>query len=170
MEIIGLILSIIYFIWLGRLIAFGIRTAVQINANTAATAASLALLVEAMTPEAKQRILDATEKRAKEEKAKYQQMALPPSRFATYRNGKTTAWGYALIAIVIIGGFLFAFVHSSRAESTVQRDAPTTRFYDSRGKSTGSASQYGDQIKLYDDKGKLVGTISSSKDCGGCRK
>ena len=42
----------------------------------------------------------------------------------------------AFLVATIISGTAFA-------GSTVQRDAPTTRFYDSRGNSTGSASMTG---------------------------
>jgi hypothetical protein len=43
------------------------------------------------------------------------------------------------------------------AASTVQRDAPTTRFYDARGNVTGSASIYGNVTKFYALDGKLIG-------------
>jgi YD repeat-containing protein len=45
------------------------------------------------------------------------------------------------------------------AGSTEQRDAPTTRFYDARGKSTGSASTYGNTTKFYDERGNLIGSM-----------
>jgi hypothetical protein len=47
----------------------------------------------------------------------------------------------------------------SFAASTVQRDAPTTRFYDARGNVTGSASTYGNVTKFYAPR-RLVGTNS----------
>jgi hypothetical protein len=40
-------------------------------------------------------------------------------------------------AAVLAATFLAVFV--AHAESTIQRDAPTTRFYDNRGSVTGSA-------------------------------
>jgi hypothetical protein len=52
---------------------------------------------------------------------------------------------YCVIAAIII---LISTV-SSHAGSTVQRDAPTTRFYDSRGNVTGSASTYGNTTRFF---------------------
>jgi hypothetical protein len=46
------------------------------------------------------------------------------------------------------------------AESTVQRDAPTTRFYDSRGNLTGSATTYGNQTNFYAPNGTHTGTAT----------
>jgi hypothetical protein len=46
------------------------------------------------------------------------------------------------------------------AGSTVQHDAPTTRFYDSRGNSLGSASTYGNTTKFYDARGNLTGSAT----------
>jgi len=48
------------------------------------------------------------------------------------------------------------------AASTVQRDAPTTRFYDARGNVTGSASTYGNQTKFYAPDGKLIGSAATT--------
>jgi hypothetical protein len=59
----------------------------------------------------------------------------------------------AFLVATIISGTAFA-------GSTVQRDAPTTRFYDSRGNSTGSASTYGNTTKFYDARGNLTGSAS----------
>ena len=56
------------------------------------------------------------------------------------------------VAIVMAGAM------PAMAQSTTQRDAPTTRFYDSRGNVTGSASTYGNQTKFYDARGNHVGT------------
>jgi hypothetical protein len=42
--------------------------------------------------------------------------------------------------------------------STTQRDAPTTRLYDSRGNATGTASTYGNQTRSYDSRGHSLGT------------
>jgi YD repeat-containing protein len=47
------------------------------------------------------------------------------------------------------------------AASTVQRDAPTTRFYDARGNVTGSASTYGNVTKFYGADGRLVGCATT---------
>jgi hypothetical protein len=45
--------------------------------------------------------------------------------------------------------------------STVQRDAPTTRFYDSRGNVTGSASAYGTTTRFYAPDGKPIGSAQT---------
>jgi YD repeat-containing protein len=47
------------------------------------------------------------------------------------------------------------------AQSTTQRDAPTSRFYDARGNVTGSASTYGNVTKFYGKDGKLIGSTAS---------
>jgi hypothetical protein len=40
-------------------------------------------------------------------------------------------------------------------------DFPTVRFYDKSGRSTGSATTYsGGQTKVYDERGRLVGTAA----------
>lgn len=64
---------------------------------------------------------------------------------------------------------LLLLTTSALAESTAQRDAPTTKFYDSRGNKTGSATQYGDQIRIYDSRGNSIGVIAPSNKCGGCK-
>jgi YD repeat-containing protein len=51
---------------------------------------------------------------------------------------------------------------SAQHASTAQRDAPTTRFYDSRGNVTGSASTYGNQTRFYDARGNSVGTATNN--------
>src|SRR5262245_22504726 len=48
------------------------------------------------------------------------------------------------------------------SRSTMQRDAPTVRFYDSRGNVTGSASTYGNTTKFYAPDGKLVGSATNN--------
>jgi YD repeat-containing protein len=62
-----------------------------------------------------------------------------------------------IIAILILASWAFA----AHAGSTTQRDAPTTRFYDSRGNTTGTASTYGNQTRFYDARGNSVGTAVS---------
>jgi YD repeat-containing protein len=47
------------------------------------------------------------------------------------------------------------------AQNTMQRDAPTTRFYDARGNVTGSASTYGNVTKFYAPDGKLIGSATA---------
>jgi YD repeat-containing protein len=55
---------------------------------------------------------------------------------------------------------LIALSLPAHAGSTVQRDAPTTRFYDSRGNATGSASTYGNTTRFYDARGNSIGTAT----------
>jgi hypothetical protein len=52
---------------------------------------------------------------------------------------------------------LIATATPALAGSTVQRDAPTTRFYDSRGNSVGSATTYGNTTTFYGADGRVVG-------------
>jgi YD repeat-containing protein len=63
---------------------------------------------------------------------------------------------YCVVAAVVI---LVSTV-ASHAGSTVQRDAPTTRFYDARGNVTGSASTYGNTTKFYAPNGSPVGSTT----------
>jgi hypothetical protein len=63
-----------------------------------------------------------------------------------------------LIAIALI----VATAMPALAGSTTQRDAPTTRFYDSRGNATGSASSYGNTTNFYDSRGNKVGSSTSN--------
>jgi hypothetical protein len=63
------------------------------------------------------------------------------------------------LALLILAAMVLAT--PAMAGSTTQRDAPTTRFYDSRGNSTGSASTYGNQTKFYDARGNHVGTAQT---------
>jgi hypothetical protein len=67
-----------------------------------------------------------------------------------------------VIAAVILG---FALISSGAiaAESTMQRDQPTTVFRDSRGSITGRASTDSQgTIKFYDARGNVTGSASSS--------
>jgi hypothetical protein len=49
-ALLSFILTIVYVIWLGRLISFGVRTATRIAVATEATAASMALIVSRLPP------------------------------------------------------------------------------------------------------------------------
>jgi YD repeat-containing protein len=66
---------------------------------------------------------------------------------------------FALVAIVMWVAALVG-IAVAYAGSTAQRDAPTTRFYDSRGNLTGSASTYGNTTKFYAPDGRLVGSAT----------
>ena len=61
---------------------------------------------------------------------------------------------------LLIAATLAILAVPALAESTVQRDAPTTRFYDSRGNLTGSATTYGNQTNYYAPSGQHTGTAT----------
>jgi hypothetical protein len=65
---------------------------------------------------------------------------------------------YWLIVSALVLALVALWISAVRAESTVQRDAPTVRFYTADGKSAGSATTYGNQTKVYSPDGKHVGT------------
>jgi hypothetical protein len=73
MWIIGLILTIIYIVWLNRLIKFGIVTATRIAVASEISAANLAVLVQALSPEAMERVLAAQAVAAAPQQAAKQQ-------------------------------------------------------------------------------------------------
>jgi hypothetical protein len=84
--------------------------------------------------------------------------ALPPRQ-----PGKVKGLGTATIVVgvfvAVFGGLaVLGYVSAAHAAGTTQRDAPTTRFYDSRGNVTGSASTYGNQTRFYDARGNHTGT------------
>jgi hypothetical protein len=62
-----------------------------------------------------------------------------------------------LIAIAL----MIAVTSPALADSTTQRDAPTTKFYDSRGTITGSASTYGNTTNFYDARGNKIGSSTT---------
>lgn len=67
----------------------------------------------------------------------------------------------ALLAMIVIVILVVNLAHG--AELTTQRDAPTTRFYDSRGNATGSDTTYGNQTRFYDARGNSVGTATRQR-------
>lgn len=68
----------------------------------------------------------------------------------------------ALLWIIVIGLVTWASCEAIAA-STAQRDFPTVRFYDERGRPTGSATNYGSQIRVYGPDGKGLGTITDNR-------
>jgi hypothetical protein len=73
---------------------------------------------------------------------------------------RTGDWlGLPLLLGVGLGIALTLMAH---AESTAQRDAPTTRFYTSDGKSAGRATTYGTTTKFYAPDGRLVGSAAQN--------
>src|SRR5215831_16459530 len=76
MEIIVIVVSIISAIMVWRLIGFGVRSANSINKQTAATAAALQAIYDAMPAEAKQRSAVAAAERIAERKAERREWLL----------------------------------------------------------------------------------------------
>ena len=70
--------------------------------------------------------------------------------------------GSGILAAMLIT-VLAAVVSPAHAGSTVQRDAPTTRFYTPDGKSAGTASTYGNTTKFYGPDGKLTGSATRNR-------
>ena len=68
--------------------------------------------------------------------------------------------GIAVGVIGIATGMALSVTAAHCAESTMQRDAPTTRFYTPDGKSAGTASTYGNTTKFYAPNGSLVGSAT----------
>ena len=62
----------------------------------------------------------------------------------------------AVTAIVLI-----AAATAALADSTVQRDASTVRFYNPNGSTAGSATTYGNTTKFYAPDGKLTGSVTN---------
>jgi len=72
-------------------------------------------------------------------------------------------WPLSLIAIAVIAVTILglALISGARAESTMQRDQPTTVFRDSRGTVTGRASTDSQgTTTFYDARGNHVGSAS----------
>jgi hypothetical protein len=51
---------------------------------------------------------------------------------------------------------------AANAGSTVQRDAPTTRFYTPDGRSAGTASTYGNTTRFYGPDGRSLGSATTA--------
>lgn len=83
-----------------------------------------------------------------------------------FRPGQQRPNPIAIITLVLVGLLAFLWlisnVNVAHAESTTQRDAPTTNFYDARGNKTGSASTYGNTTNFYDSRGNKVGTATNN--------
>jgi hypothetical protein len=65
-------------------------------------------------------------------------------------------WQVVLILAVIVF-FGWMLTGHSHAQSTTQRDAPTTRFYTPNGSSAGSATTYGNTTTFYGANGGVTG-------------
>ena len=72
--------------------------------------------------------------------------------------GLIIAWVLAVgfVAFIILLGLRQRVM---AGEPTGQRDFPTQRFYTPDGRPAGSVTTYGTQSKLYDERGRLIGTI-----------
>lgn len=62
--------------------------------------------------------------------------------------------------LLLIAGVIYTFVEPAHP---AERDAPTVRFYDSRGNSTGTATTYGNVTKFYAPDGRLMGSAAATK-------
>jgi hypothetical protein len=67
-----------------------------------------------------------------------------------------------VIAATIILAGIVASQSEPLSHSTTQRDAPTVRFYDSRGNVTSSASTYGNTTRFFDARGNTIGRAYSN--------
>jgi len=88
----------------------------------------------------------------------------PPSK----KSGATNSENYSMkiptpptwIIPVLLGGMLVAlsFLHFAHAESTMQRDQPTTRYTDVHGSTVGTASTDSQGMTTFrDSRGSVVG-------------
>jgi hypothetical protein len=74
-----------------------------------------------------------------------------------------------VLALLVGSGILAAMLITalaaivSHADSTTQRDAPTTRFYTPDGKSAGSATTYGNTTKFYAPDGRSLGSATRTQ-------
>jgi hypothetical protein len=64
---------------------------------------------------------------------------------------------------ILIAIALIAAASPALAQSTTQRDAPTTRFYTPDGRSAGSATTYGNTRTFYDARGNVTGRAYNQK-------
>jgi hypothetical protein len=67
---------------------------------------------------------------------------------------------YAITGLIAALIVFACMISDASAQSTTQRDAPTTRFYTPDGKSAGTASTYGNTTKFYAPDGKLTGSAT----------
>jgi hypothetical protein len=65
-----------------------------------------------------------------------------------------------VVAFILLVLWSAAGYSEPLSRSTMQHDAPTTRFYTSDGKSAGSATTYGNVTKFYGADGRLVGSAT----------
>ena len=114
---ISLILTIMYIIWLTRLINFGVNTATRIAYATERNADNTALLIQALSPEAKGRIADVLEER---------QRVVENARQDLHRREKNKDTTIRALAIAGLIGLAIYIVFSFAAhadEQQVIRDA-----------------------------------------------
>jgi preprotein translocase subunit SecG len=68
-----------------------------------------------------------------------------------------------ITTLFVVLASILVVAYAYGAESTTQRDAPTTRFYTPDGKSAGTASTHGNTTKFYAPDGKLVGSATNNR-------
>jgi hypothetical protein len=165
---ISLILTIMYIIWLTRLINFGVNTATRIAYATERNADNTALLIQALSPEAKGRIADVLEER---------QRVVETARQDLHRREKgkdTTIRALAIAGLVGLAIYLVLSFAAHAGEQQVIRDASgrtigtattnsqgTTVFRDAGGRTTGTASTTpGGFTTFRDSSGRTTGTTT----------
>jgi hypothetical protein len=126
MWLITLILTVIYIIWLSRLISFGVNTATRIAVASETTALTMAALYQTLSPEAKERAA----------------MALADLRQAPAVPQKPIASGGGVATFLIVGtliAFVVLFASMARAG---ERDGSRS-LYDRNGSFAGSTITHG---------------------------
>jgi hypothetical protein len=148
MGLLSLIIAIIGTIMMWRMISNGFALGHRIAVASEATALSTAALYYALTPEAKERADAALAAKAE---VNFARAAAKDKR--------------RMITAAVVCGILILLVLASsfaRAESTVQRDQPTTTFRDSSGRTVGTATTNSSgQTTFRNSQGQTTGTASS---------
>jgi hypothetical protein len=153
--LLSLVLTIIYIIWLSRLISFGVTTATRIAVASETTALAMSGLYKALSPEARERAELAMEQ-IKQEIVKEQR---PQQLTAAASNGLTNA----IFAVVIgICALVFALFVASMAHAG-ERDTSRS-FYDRNGSFAGSTIQHGSSTSAYDKSGRFNGSAIRNSD------
>jgi hypothetical protein len=151
MEFLTIIFWIVGVIMLWRMISNGFALGHRIAVASETTALSTAALYYALTPEAKERADAAMAAKAKVDEER------------TFAAAATRDKKNLIKTAVLIGGlFLLVMLTGyARAESTVQRDQPTTTFRDSSGRTLGTATTNSSgQTTFRNSRGQTTGTAS----------
>jgi hypothetical protein len=153
--LISLVLTIIYIIWLSRLISFGVQTASRIAVASETTALAISGIYKAMPPEVRERAQQAVEQVKQEvvqEQRARQQIVEDNRRFTSN----------ALIIVSIMLGVLAVIAIASMAHAG-ERDASRS-FYDRNGSFAGSSSSHGNSTSFTDRSGRFNGSAIRNSD------